>query len=159
MLLIATIAVMPIQLLQDLKKMTDTQKIVKGQKPTCEELFFREWGYETIKNNIETVNKLLQQFITLNVALIGGNIAFLSPSNIAAPYRIVSLFLFFLGLILAFLGVLPYESKVNIDIPDQVKAHKKSALAQKRKFLWSCCSVMGGGLLVASIGVAVHKFA
>lgn len=133
--------------------MTDTQEIVKGKKPTYEELFYREWGYETIKNNIETVNKVLQQFITLNVALLGGNIVFLSPSNIDAPYRLVSISLFFVGLVLAFLGVLPYESNVVVNIPEEIKDHKMSALSQKRRFLWACCIVMGGGLFIAAIGV------
>ena len=136
--------------------MTDSPNIEKGKKPTYEELFFREWGYETIKNNIETVNKILHQFITLNVALLGGNVAFLSPSSIDASYRLISLALFFLGLFLAFLGVLPYESNVIVNIPDEVKRHKQSALKQKRKLLWACCIVMGGGLLIAAIGVISH---
>lgn len=124
--------------------------VQKGKKPTEEHLFYLKWGQETIKNNIALANGILKQLITLSSALLGLSIIYESivTSEILKIFVLIS---FFASLIVAFLGLLPYEDKVNIHAPLDIKEHKKKALKHKRRFLWiSAIALVFGFALILS---------
>ena len=122
---------------------------------TEEEKFYMEWGKETLKTNIERANNVLQQFLTLNTALLGGSVVFLSQEILGKMFHGISIACLFIGLVLAFLGIIPYESKVQLNIPADIKNHKEKALKDKRCFLWATAIATGSGLLIAAIGVLI----
>jgi len=122
--------------------------------PTDEELFYQDWGRETLKANIGIATEVLKQLITINVALLGGGAAFLEGSDVGSLSRALILFSFFVGLIVSLLGVMPTESKVDIRIPKEVKRHKSKALNRKRLFLGVSAGFTIFGLLVASLVVS-----
>lgn len=122
----------------------------KSRAPTEEELFYQKWGYETLKANIKTVNEVLKQLITINVTLLGGGVAFIANFDVSNVISSLIMLCFFIGLIVAFLGAIPYESEVDIRIPLQIKRHKKEALKQKRRFLF-----VAGGLTLSGLFLSI----
>lgn len=126
---------------------------VQSTPPSEEDLFYLQWGQETIKKNIDNANGVLTNFLTLNTTLMGGGIAFMKPESISQNWLGVSLSFFFLGLILSFLGVIPHETKVNPISPTHIREHKELALLKKRRLMWSCAISTGGGLATLAIGV------
>ncbi|MCB1936297.1 MAG: hypothetical protein KDF59_10185 [Nitrosomonas sp.] len=122
-----------------------------SQPPTEEELFYLEWGKETVKSNINIATDVLKQFIAINVVLLGGGAAFLEGSDISVLSRSVILISFLLGLIVSIIGVVPKESKVDFRVPKQIKAHKSKALMKKRCFLYLSAAFTVFGLLMAAL--------
>lgn len=122
--------------------------------PTSEEIFYQEWGRETLKANIGIVTDVLKQLITINVALLGGGAAFLQSSDVGTAPRALILFAFFVGLISSLFGVIPTESKVDWRVPEEVKIHKSRALSWKRGFLSVSAGFTVLGLLVAAMVVS-----
>ena len=126
---------------------------IKSTPPSDDDLFYINWGKETVKKNIENAHSVLSQFLTLNVSLMGGSIVFLKPEHINNVWLIASLSFFFLGLCISFAGVLPHETEVSMISPSEIKRHKTAALWKKRRFMWLCSMATGGGLLILAIGV------
>jgi hypothetical protein len=119
-----------------------------GQQPTEEEIFYITWGQETVKNNITLCNDILKQLITISSALLGVNIIY---DNIVSSetLKIFVLLSFFVSLIVAFIGLLPYENNVRLDTPDDIKIHKRQALKHKRQYLWvSAMTIVVGFALI-----------
>jgi len=126
---------------------------IESLPPSDEDLFYLKWGEETIKKNIENAHAVLSQFLTLNVSLMGGSIVFLDPKHINQVWLVASLSLFFIGLCIAFVGLLPHESSISSISPSEIKTHKKQALLKKRRFMWCCAIATGGGLVILALGV------
>lgn len=125
-----------------------------SRPPTDEEVFYQEWGRETLKANIGTATDVLKQLITINVALLGGGVAFLEGSDVGSIPRALILFSFFVGLVIALLGVIPTESKIDLRVPAEVKRHKSEALGRKRLCLGVSAAFTVFGLLVAAMVVS-----
>ncbi|MCC8198825.1 MAG: hypothetical protein LIP06_09710 [Tannerellaceae bacterium] len=124
----------------------------QGRPPTEEEFFYTTWGKETLKNNINLCNDILKQLITLSTTLLGVTIIF---DTIITVYflKLLVMVLFFASLIIAFLGILPYERKVILDAPQDIKTHKEKTLKHKRTYLWSSafCLVSGIGTIIGEL--------
>jgi len=124
-----------------------------GNAPSEEDLFYLEWGKETTKKNIEIAHGILIQFLTLNTALMGGSVVFLSPGAVDKAWQTIALCLFFIGLFISFVGILPHETTANIISPSEIKQHKEKALRRKRIFMWLSVFSTGTGLLAIAIAV------
>lgn len=120
----------------------------QGHQPTEEEIFYTTWGQETVKNNITLCNDILKQLITISSALLGVSIIY---DHIVSneTMKIIVLLSFFISLIVAFIGLLPYENKVRLDTPEDIKTHKRNALKHKRHYLWvSAMTIVIGFALI-----------
>lgn len=104
--------------------------------PTEDDLFFLEWGKETLKKNISTVNDILQRMVTLNCALLGGTIAFYDEKIMPTAAKFWVELFFLAALVPAFLGMLPKEERVDLKCPSDIKAAKKHILDSKVILLW-----------------------
>ena len=124
----------------------------QGTKPSEEDAFYITWGLETIKRNITLCNDIMKQLITINCALLGVTIIFdqILTNNIL---KILVLLSFFFSLIISFLGLLPYNNKVNIKIPEDIKSHKKNALKHKQRFLRASAFTItiGFGMIIGEL--------
>lgn len=127
----------------------DEQRVLPAMRATDEEKFYIEWGRETLKNNLTFANEILRQLVTLNATLLGGSIAFLSDNVIDATLKTVIICFFLLSLIVSFVGIMPYESSVDLRIPAEIRQNRQLALKWKRRYLWTA-----GGLLALGFGVA-----
>jgi hypothetical protein len=134
------------------------EDIIEGTEPTEEEKFYMLWGLESLKNNISILNKILRQLVTLDTALLGGSIAFLNDDIINYSFKIWVVFLFFLSLIIAFIGNLPYESRVDLRKPQRIKEHKEKTFKHKRRYLWGSAIVLALGLGIAFAGMVALKY-
>ena len=132
-----------------------SKRIATGAPPTAEEQFYIDWARESRKRNIDLANQALRQLVTLYASLLGGSIVFLKKEFLRSPYWETVMILFFLGLVLAFIGSMPYEGRVDVRQPQEIKRHKQSALAWKRFFLWSAGLSGASGFAVAMIGVVL----
>ena len=120
----------------------------QGQQPSTEDEFYLKWGYETVKNNIKFSNEILKQIITLSTTLLAASIIF----EYIIPYtwvKILVLLSFFISLVTAFVGVLPFERSVDLNSPSDIKRHKRAALKHKRWYLW----ISAGMLIIGFIAI------
>lgn len=129
----------------------------RARRPTDDETFYRQWGYETIKANISVANDVLRLLITINVALLGGGAAFLHGSSIVEAVRAVLLVAFFVALSIALVGIYPKESKVDARIPEDVKRHKEGVLNRKLVLLKVATGFTLAGLVVSIVAVTGVK--
>ena len=109
---------------------------VEQLAPTPEDEFYVDWALETFKRNLSFTNDVLQRLVTLNAALLGGAIAFYDEKILPPPLKPFVILSFFVSLVLAFLGMMPHEERLDIQCPSEVKAFKQRALTSKRRFLW-----------------------
>jgi len=127
--------------------------MLSGRPPSDKELYYARWARETLKRNIDLANDVLKQLVTLNMALLGGSVLFLAEDMMPQPLRFLAIFSFLAALIISFLGVLPYESHLDIQNVTAVRYHKQQALRHKRKYLWGSafCSALGFGFVIAGL--------
>ncbi|MEK7079562.1 MAG: hypothetical protein AAB929_05825 [Patescibacteria group bacterium] len=124
----------------------------QGKAPSEEDIFYTSWGQETVKNNINLCNDILKQLITISSALLGVTIIYDKIVS-SEVLKILVLLSFFGSLIIALIGLLPYENKVRLDTPNDIKEHKRTALKHKRKYLWTSAFaiVTGFGLILGEL--------
>ena len=124
------------------------ENIAVGEKPTQEELFYIDWGYETLKNNLSTLNEIFKVLIVLNTSLVSAYLLLYDriTSQNACVKNLALVFIFF-SLISSLIGIYPYGRKVNIDDPGAVKEFKLNKLSVKKVFLWVSFSGLILGLI------------
>ena len=130
----------------------------QGRPPSTDDTFYTQWGRETLKNNIKLSNDILKQLITLSSALLGVSIIF--DDIVKTDWvKILVLLSFFTSLVVAFFGFLPFENKVNLNSPTDIKEHKKKALKCKRWYLWSSAGALtvGFAAIIAEIIIKILK--
>jgi hypothetical protein len=132
-------------------------EIVEGRPASPEQEFYYQWGLETLKNNFNVLNDVLRQLVILCASLLGGTIAFLSPRLIGTEYKNAVVITFFMALVFAFAGMLPYEGKFDPQVPDSVKRHKERAVKWKRIWLWVTAALLTAGFVLATVGMWKHS--
>jgi hypothetical protein len=132
-------------------------EIIQGRPPSPEQEFYYQWGLETLKNNFTVLNDVLRQLVTLSASVLGGSIAFLSPRLIGTEYKNAVVITFFMSLVFAFFGMMPYEGKFDPQRPDSVKLHKGRAVKWKRTWVWITAASLTAGFLLATVGMWKHS--
>lgn len=127
----------------------------KGARITEEEEFYLQWGLETLRANVDLVNDILKQLLTLSAALIGSGVFFLTkdivPNNFIAPILI----LFVISLILSLLGLLPYVADIDINSPSGIKQYKNQVFKSKLIFVRFSAALLIIGLIASGLGVII----
>jgi len=121
--------------------------IIQGQKPSEEELFYKQWGRETLKNNISTVNGVLKQYITINTALLSAYLGFFEKIAINYWVKIILFILLILSFIISIIGIFPFPINVNLNKPYDIQAYKEKRA--KRKNL--CLVLASCSLIIAFV--------
>lgn len=124
---------------------------------TDEDEFYVEWAKESVKNNLVFANDVLQRLVTLNGVLLAGSIAFYDERIIPSRWKPYVLACFLLSLVVSFLGMLPYEGKVDPRVPADIKRHKQRALKFKRFLLLASAFLLAAGFGVC-LGAIIHVF-
>lgn len=129
--------------------------IVKSRKPTEKDLFYLSWGLELVKNQFNLVNELLKQQISLCLTLLGVSLIFEKVFENDNQYKFVVALCFFIGLIFAFIGLMPFDRKsVWLDSPDDIENFQKDALNFK-KIMYT----ISGILIILGVGLIIIKLA
>ncbi|MDC8003728.1 hypothetical protein POV27_06675 [Aureisphaera galaxeae] len=125
----------------------------EGKPTTDEELFYLEWGRESLKNGIALANSVLKQLLTTNTAILTIVLVFADRQVMSSDMKKPVVIAFLVALIISLFGFLPYEKKVILKSPSAIKAHKKKALRHKRIFLWLSATCMLVGFIMALFGI------
>lgn len=104
--------------------------------PSAEDIFYQEWGLETLKDNIATLNSMFRLFITLETALLTLYLGFydklvLSPSWV----KVIPAALVIVSFISSFIGIYPRATKGNLSIPEDMKTYKQKRAQFKGRIL------------------------
>jgi len=62
-----------------------------GYAPSPEEEFYFNWGQESVKNNLNLANKLLNDIVTLSSVLLGGSLIFLDETLLRHTLKLACL--------------------------------------------------------------------
>lgn len=108
----------------------------QGRKPTEEDLFYWDWAKDTLKNSISLVNKVLVIILTLNSALLAVSV-FFNNDTLPQKEKLIVILSFIFSLLIALIGLIMYEGKVQLDTPSTIKKHKVDAFKYKKVFLFS----------------------
>ncbi len=124
---------------------------VQTEEPSEEELFYKKWGWETLKESISTVNGIHKLFITLDAAILSAYLGFYEKITILPWMKIILFILLIISLCSSLVGVYPFSKKVNLDIPREIKSYKSERL----KFKIRCLTVASCALIAGFIGFLV----
>lgn len=130
----------------------DDDEIVflESRAPTEKELFYLEWGKEMIKNQFALANDQLKHIISICVTLLGVSVIF-EQLFVSFPHRkFFSVLLFFIALIIACVGVNPFERNIWLNSPSEIEKFHKDAMHYKK-----VCYGLAGIFMLFGIGVIV----
>lgn len=114
-------------------------------------------GRETLKNNINFLNEVLRQLVSLNVALLGGSVIFLNDTFMNSTFKVFVILVFLLSLMFSFVGIMPYGRSVDLRVAEDIRKHKRFVLTFKLYFTGTAGILLGAGFILALIGILVHK--
>ncbi len=134
------------------------EEVFQGTPVSDEDSFFFNWAKESIKENVKLANDILKQLITLCTTLLGISIIF-EKIVLHEQFRLLVICSFFIGLIISFIGVLPFEKKVDILSPSEIRDYQERALRHKLRYLWasSISLVVGFAIIIAELIVKTFE--
>jgi hypothetical protein len=126
-----------------------------GGEPTSEEKFYLEWGLETFKNNVTRLNELQKNLVTLSVSLLAGTLIFYNDTFSTPIFKILTSITLLTGVIVAVLGSIPHESRIDLRSPRQIRNLKEKTFAIKKRWYYASICLIYGGLVFAFLGFMV----
>ncbi len=126
---------------------------VTGKVVSSDDKFYLDWGRESLRNNLRLLNDVLRQLVTLTSTLLGGTVVFLDEKIINPSYKIYIIMAFFIALIIAFIGMLPHTSKVNLSSPSAIKEHKIKSTRIKRYLVLGAGTLVFVGFFLTGVGM------
>jgi len=128
--------------------MTD---ILQGEKPSEEELFYKRWGWETLRENISIVNDVLKLFIALDATILSAYLGFYGKVAICPWIKIVLFILLIFSFCSSIVGAYPFSMKVNVNKPQEIKSYK----SKRVKFKGRCLAIASGTLVVGFVAFLI----
>lgn len=128
-----------------------------GADPTDEEKFYLDWGRETLKGNITRINDLQKSLVTLSVSFLGGSIVFYSDAATTPIFKVLVTAVLLAGAIVAFLGSVPVQYKLDLDDPGQIRQVKARTLETKKRWYIASAIFLVAGLGLAALGLAAKS--
>lgn len=127
--------------------------LLESRIPTEKDMFYLNWGLELVKNQFNLANELLKQQITLCIALLSVSVIFDKLFENNSQLKFMVILVFFISLIAAFAGIMPFERKVVwLDSPDDIEAFQKDALLFKKR-----CYIVSGIFILIGLGLIIGK--
>ena len=122
----------------------------EAESPTERDLFFLSWGLEIIKSQFNTTNELLKQQIAICTTLLTVSLIFEGVFEKESIWRLLVAFCFFIGLLLSFVGLMPFErEKVWLDSPTEIEDYTDASIKHKKRFyFWSAVAILSGIFII-----------
>jgi hypothetical protein len=126
--------------------------MIKGKRPSEEDIFYKKWGWETLKENIGIMDSVLKQFISLNIAVLSLYSGFYERIIMDPRIKISLFILFVISFVSSIWGVIPFSSIVNLNNPQEVKRykHKKFKFKQRCIFVTALMFFLGFTIFLIS---------
>ena len=135
------------------QKMNDPDEPIMGEPATPDEIFFAEWGEQTLKQSAPALQDSLQKLITLDAALIGGVLIALKEDVLPPIFRLSVIVCFLVSLGAAMCGVQPLWRNVTMGCAEEIKAYQFDTI--RRKSFWIraayACLIIGFALAIYGI--------
>lgn len=134
-------------------------EILEGSPPSKEDLFYLEWGRETLKENINTVNSTFRLFITLDTALLSAYLAFYEKAlggTFSLSWQAISPALaVIISLGASIVGIYPFGHAVNLSAPQAIRDYKE----QRATFKNTCLAIASIALLAGFVALLAARLA
>lgn len=102
---------------------------------------------DTLQRLIATTDTMLNTLITMSSALLAVIVIF--ENFVKSPLaRIIIVLIFFMGLVISFLGVLPFNIRYDIEEEEELKQQQINTFLRKRRHLWWSAGVLATGFLL-----------
>lgn len=109
---------------------------------------------KTLERLIATTDTMLNTLITMSSALLAVVVIF--ENFVKSPLgRIIIVLIFFIGLVISFLGVLPFNIRYDIEEEEELKQQQINTFLRKRKHLWLSAGVLAGGFTLIVIDLII----
>lgn len=110
---------------------------------------------QNVKQLIVTIDDMLKTLITMSSALLAVGVIF--DDIVTSKFvRLVVILLFFVGLVIAFIGVLPAKFKYHIGNEEGEKAQSINILLRKRRHLKISAMVMAVGFIMIITDILIE---
>ena len=126
---------------------------VIGTAPSEDDEFYIAWGRETFKNNINYLNDVLRQFITLNATLLAGSVVLLNDKIVDSNFKFLILVMLLTSLITAIIGIMPSGLIVDIRVANDIYRHKKFVARLAFVLVVITALLLVGAFIIALIGI------
>jgi len=117
-----------------------------------------EWGWQSFKECTPRLNEHLARLVTLNAALIGGSIFWLTASTMCGGFRVLVTSLFLFSLMLASYGLYPKGGEVDLYCADSILNMERWIIRRKTFWLKLSFGFMLVGFTSAIIGMIVKAW-
>jgi hypothetical protein len=117
-----------------------------------EDDFALQWGRETLKDTIPRLDAALQRLITLDTALLGGSIFFVSSDILPHGFRLSAMFAFLASLAVAFYGSQLVGQNLALGDPDAIRSMKAQITTHRYGWLRWASWLLWTGLFFATLG-------
>jgi len=133
------------------------EDIIEGVLPSMEDIFYLEWGKETLKENISILNDTFKLFITLDTILLSAYLGFYEKVLENLPslswQTIIPALCVIISLTTSLIGIYPFPKSVNLSAPQEIKKYKEIRL----KFKSICLMVAAFTLVCGFIVLLVAR--
>ncbi|MCC8146748.1 MAG: hypothetical protein LIO93_10010 [Bacteroidales bacterium] len=111
----------------------------------------------TIQRLVSVTDDMLKTLISMSSALLAVGVIF--DSFVKVPLmRIFIILMFFLGLIISFLGVLPLNVRYDIEDAEELKDQQVDIFLRKRRHLWFSAGAMLLGFILVIVDLIMDVF-
>jgi len=126
-------------------------------KEKAKELNFKNIDIQEIQRLVAVTDDMLKTLISMSSALLAVGVIF--DSFVKMPLmRVVILLMFFIGLIISFLGLLPLNVRYDIEDVEEQKQQQIIIFLRKRRHLWFSAVAMVLGFLLVIIDLVMDVF-
>ncbi len=126
-------------------------------KQKAAELNFKHIDKQEIQRLVGVTDDMLKTLISMSSALLAVGVIF--DTFVKMPLmRVVILLMFFIGLIISFLGVLPLNVRYDIEDMEEQKQQQIIIFLRKRRHLWFSAAAMVLGFLLVIIDLLMDVF-
>ncbi len=126
-------------------------------KEKAKELNLKNIDIQEIQRLVAVTDDMLKTLISMSSALLAVGVIF--DSFVKMPLmRVIILLMFFIGLIISFLGVLPLNVRYDIEDVEGQKQQQIIIFLRKRRHLWFSAVAMVLGFLLVIIDLVMDVF-
>ncbi|MCU0469776.1 MAG: hypothetical protein MUF58_14350 [Arcicella sp.] len=137
----------------------DDIPLLESREPNEKDKFYLNWGLELLKNQFNLANELLKQQISICITLLGVSVVFDKLFDNNPKLKFLVVFIFFLSLISAFIGLMPFDRKVVwLDSPDDIEKFQRDALHYKKCWYYTSGVFIALGILCIIYHIFITAF-
>ena len=118
---------------------------------------FKSVEPKALERMVSTTDDMLKTLITMSSALLAVGVIF--DDFVKSPLvRAIIILLFFIGLIISFLGVLPFKIRYDIEDTGEQKEQQIAIFKRKRRHLWLSAGATASGFMLIIADLMVDVF-